>query len=299
MFDKILLPLDGSELAEIAIPYAEEFARVMGSEILLYHVRRHEHADQEHMHQMYLNRLAETVELNVAKDDKERTPVKVTTIVEGGEPSENICRLVQKNEIGVIVMSAASASGLKVGRMLGSVTDHICRTIPVPVLLIRPQNVRRMGEKDRLINRLLIPLDGSDLGRLALPVGEELAARLKASISLFQMSRVVLPYDDPPGSAAYAQYARFNQEEEARVRAEMSVLEKDVRGRGLDVDSMVTSGVDAAGEIIQAEKTSGADLVVMSTHGRSGPTRWVLGNVAERVLRHGEIPLLLVHARAD
>jgi nucleotide-binding universal stress UspA family protein len=60
----------------------------------------------------------------------------------------------------------------------------------------------------------------------------------------------------------------------------------------------VTTGSDAANEIIELCNKSGVDLVVMSTHGRSGLGRWVFGNVAEKILRHGETPLLLVHARA-
>jgi nucleotide-binding universal stress UspA family protein len=60
----------------------------------------------------------------------------------------------------------------------------------------------------------------------------------------------------------------------------------------------VTSGIDAAHEIIQKSKEYGIDLIVMATHGRSGLDRWVLGSVAEKVLRYGETPLLLVNARA-
>jgi nucleotide-binding universal stress UspA family protein len=64
------------------------------------------------------------------------------------------------------------------------------------------------------------------------------------------------------------------------------------------VDHRITSGIDAAKEIAQTSKEVGADLIVMSTHGRSGFDRWMMGSVAEKVLRYGEIPLLLVNARA-
>jgi nucleotide-binding universal stress UspA family protein len=90
----------------------------------------------------------------------------------------------------------------------------------------------------------------------------------------------------------------LSEDEEKRVRAEMIVLEKELREKGLTVTQNVISGFDAADEIIEVGKKVGADLVVMSTHGRSGLGRWVIGSVAEKVLRHGEIPLLLVNARA-
>jgi len=76
------------------------------------------------------------------------------------------------------------------------------------------------------------------------------------------------------------------------------LLEQELKTKGLNVTNIVTSGSDAANEIIELCKKSGIDLVVMSTHGRSGLGRWVFGNVAEKILRHGETPLLLIHARA-
>jgi nucleotide-binding universal stress UspA family protein len=298
MFEKILLPLDGSELAEIALPYAEELAKAFGSEIILYHAHPEEHQHQEHMHHVYLQSAAASVQDSIRRAQPKAAAVNVTTKVEVGEPAGNICSLVETNHVGLIIMTAVSASGLKVGKMLGSVTDHVCRTVPIPVLLIRPQNVRRTGEEKRLISRLLIPLDGSDLSRLALPVGEELAGKLKADVTLFQMARMIRLYDDGSGFSSYVNYTEFEEAEKTRVSVAMTVLENDLKQKGLHASSIVTSGFDAAGEILEVGKKVRADMVVMSTHGRSGPSRWVLGNVAERVLRHGETPLLLVRARA-
>jgi nucleotide-binding universal stress UspA family protein len=300
MFARILLPLDGSELAEIALPYAEELTGKLGSELVLYHVPGHDHKQQEHMHQVYLDRLAENMQHNISKAQPMSSEVKVTTKVEAGEPTENICNLVEKNKMDLIIMTTVSTSGIRVGKMLGSVADHICRTVPIPILLIRPNNVRQVGGKDRLISRLLIPLDGSELSKLALPVGEELAANLKAGVTLFQMANQIRIYsNDMYGpSSAFVNYVQLNEDERARVDTEMSALEMDLKSKNLDVTHVVTSGFDAASDIIEVGKKVSADLVVMSTHGRSGLTRWILGNIAEKVLRHGETPLLLVHAGA-
>jgi nucleotide-binding universal stress UspA family protein len=302
MFERILLPLDGSELSEMALPYGEELASKLGSELILYHVHGHEQSQQEHMHQMYLDRLAETVQRNVRKGQPKGIEVKVTTKVEAGAPTENICNLVDKNEVDLIIMTAVSASGLNMGKMLGSVTDHICQTVPIPVMLIRPQSVKQTDKKKRLINRMLIPLDGSDLSKLVLPIGEELATKLKVPITLFQMARVIYPYyagvDPIMGGMPAIEYSKFSRDEERQVRAEIVALEKELRKKGLRITHRVISGFDAANEIIEVGKNVYADLVVMSTHGRSGLRRWVSGSVAEKVLRHGETPLLLVHARA-
>lgn len=295
MIERILLPLDGSELAEVALPYGRELARKLDSELILFHVCGPGHHQQEHMHKVYLNSLAETLRRNLKRGQPKGTEIKVTTKIEAGGPQENVCTLVEKDDIGLIVMTAVGASGLKVGKMLGSVADYICRTVPIPVMLIRPQSTQRIGGRRQLINRILLTLDGSELSQRALPVGEELAAKLKVPITLFQMAHIVIPYAD---DMAGAPYTKLSEDVEKRVRAEIIALEGELREKGLNVTHNVVSGTNATDEIIEASKKDGADLVVMSTHGRSGLRRWVLGSVAEKVLRHGEISLLLVNARA-
>jgi nucleotide-binding universal stress UspA family protein len=300
MFERIMLPLDGSELAEIAIPYAKELAGSLGSEIVLYHVYGHEHKHQEHMHQTYLDRLVDSIKQNVNKGEAQDREIKVTTEVEAGEPAENICNIVAKKKVDLIIMTAVSVSGHKIGKMLGSVTDHLCRTVPIPILIIRPQDIARIESKQQLINRIFIPQDGSEPGKLALPVGIELSARLKVPITLFQMANMLRVYDYGigMGSGGYIDYGKFDESEKIRVNEEILDLENKLKQTGLDVTHKVTSGVDAAGEIMKASKEAGADLTVMSTHGRSGIDRWALGSVTEMVLRYGEMPLLLVNARA-
>jgi nucleotide-binding universal stress UspA family protein len=300
MFERIMLPLDGSELAEIAIPYAKELAGSLGSEIVLYHVYGHEHRHQEHMHQTYLDRLVDSINQNVNKGEAKGSQIKVTTEVEAGEPAENICNIVAKKKVDLVIMTAVSISGHKIGKMLGSVTDHLCRTVPIPVLIIRPQDIARIESKKQLINRIIIPQDGSEPGKLALPVGTELSARLKVPITLFQMANILRIYDYGIGMGygGYVDYGKFDESEKIRVNEEILDLENKLKQTGLDVTHKVTSGVDAAGEIMKASKEAGADLTVMSTHGRSGIDRWALGSITERVLRYGEMPLLLVNARA-
>ena len=170
MFKRVLLPLDGSAAAETAIPYAKELAAGLASELVLYHVPRREDEDRKRMHEVYLDSLA-----NDVRKDLAGSKITVEIEVEAGDPTESICRLVGENKIDLLVMTAVSASGLRVGKMLGSVADQVCRTVPIPVMLVRPGNIVAIGQKQRLLNHMLIPVDGSELSKLALPVGEELA----------------------------------------------------------------------------------------------------------------------------
>jgi nucleotide-binding universal stress UspA family protein len=298
MFRRILVPLDGSELSEACLAYAEQLSTAFDSEIVLLHVRGLEQEQYEHMHKLYLDGLAETVKSNVENARHDGLKLKIETRVERGDATETICSLVDHDSIDLIVMTAVSTSGLKIGRMIGTVTDQVCRTVPIPVLLIRPKNVQHIDKKTRLINQILIPIDGSELSKLALPIGEELTSKLNISTTLFQMATMVHYYDNGLGQVAFIDYTEINEAEKRRVTTEMTSLEKELKERGLDIKSIVTSGFDAASEIIELGKKINADLVVMSTHGRTGFGRWVFGNIAEKIFRHGEIPLLLVHASA-
>ena len=293
MFEKILIPLDGSELAEKALIYGEEFGRRLGSEIILFHVCSPEHGQFERMHKIYLDNQAETLAREMREGQPANAKVNVTAKIDGGKPSEAICNLVEKEKIGLIIMTTAGVSGHKFG-IIGSVADNVSRTVIRPTMLINP----RKGiviDKRQIINRILVPLDGSDLSKLALPLAEELAARLKVPITLFQMARNYASIGEP---APFVDYAKLTEDEEKKIRVEMTGLEKKLKEKGLAVTWSLTSGTDAAQEIINASEKIGAGLVVISTHGRSGLGKWVFGSVTEKVIRHGEAPLLLVHARA-
>jgi len=127
------MPLDGSELSELTLPYVEELAGKLGSEVVLYHVHGHE-THESGTYAFDVPR--KSIRNNAAKypnSQPQRADTKITTIVEAGEPTENICNLVETNKIDLIVMTAVSISGMKIGKMLGSVTDHVCQTVAIPV----------------------------------------------------------------------------------------------------------------------------------------------------------------------
>jgi nucleotide-binding universal stress UspA family protein len=292
MFKKILLPLDGSDVAENTLLYGKELAEKFGSEIVLYHVHSHEHQYQERMFKVYLETTAESIQRRT------NTKVEISTNIDAGEATESICNFVNKNNIDLVVMTAVSSAGYKIGKLLGSVTDHICRNVPIPVMLIRPGNIKSTSHNEPLFKQMLVPLDGSELSNLALPVAEELASRLKAKTTLFQMANLIRLYDSGYGVVAYPNYTALNEQEKERVIKDLGAVQESLKRKGLDVTSMVVSGYDAAYEIIEFCKKTDVDLVVMSTHGRTGLGRWVFGNVAEKVLRHGQSHLLLVHAAA-
>jgi len=295
VFERILLPLDGSDVAETALAYGEELSRRLGSELVLYHVHPREHANEGHMHQVYLDKTADTAKSR-ARDLGAN--LKVSIRVEEGEAIESICSLVDSHRVDLIVMTAVSTSALSVGKMLGNVADQVCRTVPIPVLLVRPKRMAEISAGGDRVKRILLPTDGSDLSKQAVGVGEELALKMRLDVILFRMAEMYRQYEEVAGSAVAVDYERLDRILQDNIKTELGRLGESMKQKGLSVTSVVTSGVDAAAEIVENCKETGADLVAMSTHGRSGVGRWVFGSVAEKVLRHGETPLLLVHSRA-
>jgi nucleotide-binding universal stress UspA family protein len=293
MFKKILVPLDGSEISEKALLYGRVLAKYLGSEIILFHSCIPEHKQYRHMHQLYLDRMSELlVEQSKSIDGIE---IKVNTFIETGEPYENICNIVQENDIGLILMTSVGSSNVKATAM-GTIAERICRTVPVPVMLIKPSFFLQNGNKDIAIKNIFIPMDGSNLSKLSLPWAEGLAQQLPAKITLFQMAQLIRP-NITSDAIEGIDYTRLSEVEERRVNSEMAVLADEIKQKGINVTTMVTVGYDGASEIIEACKKTSADLLIMSTHGRSGLGRWVYGSVAGKVMHQIEIPLLLINAR--
>src|ERR1035437_2483250 len=124
MFEKILIPLDGSEFAEAALPYGKEISRTFGSEVILLHVCTHECRNYGHMHKIYLATLAETMNQNTKDGQPQDLKINVITKIEEGSPLETIGIFVENNNIDLIIMTSDGASGHNIER-LGSVADHI------------------------------------------------------------------------------------------------------------------------------------------------------------------------------
>jgi nucleotide-binding universal stress UspA family protein len=133
--------------------------------------------------------------------------------------------------------------------------------------------------------KILVPLDGSECAERILPKVEKLATELKATISLL---RVAYAHTFPGVDPTEAEVAVVREAEEY-----LHGLEERLKAKGFKVDSHVRYG-DEAEEILDHSAQKDIDLIAMSTHGRSGVKRWLLGSVAEKILRHATKPIFLV-----
>lgn len=151
-------------------------------------------------------------------------------------------------------------------------------------------------------HHLLVPLDGSELAGQALPHAQEIARRAGARLTLLQVIPNVATLAPepalPPGrltAAIQTQAIQSQWQEQARAALEQTA--QTLAGQGLNADAAVTIGYPADG-ILDYAQAQAVDLIVMSTHGRSGLARWVYGSVAARVVQRTACPVLLIRTVA-
>ncbi|MBA7707153.1 hypothetical protein ES703_116022 [subsurface metagenome] len=154
-----------------------------------------------------------------------------------------------------------------------------------------------------MYERILVPLDGSKVGEAALPYVEELVSKLlpelKAEVTLFQAVSSLAHY--VVAGEATAQIPYTEKEMEQIKRKAMDYLNKageGLRSKGAIVKIKVGIG-SAADGIIKAADEINAGLIAMSTHGRSGLSRWAFGSVTDKILRGGNTPVLVVRAPTE
>ena len=295
MNKKIIVPLDGSELAEVVLPFAEEVVGRTGSELILISVRELNDSRSLRMLQSYLEKIAETAKVNAEKYQKYPggEPVNVRWEILKGNPAEEIVAFANKEDESRIMMATHGQSGFT-RWALGSVADKVSRVINRPITLIRAKGSRPAVHERGFFNKILAPLDGSKESEVTIPDVEELARSMEADVTLLQVVKL---------ENAIVSYMGVKGIESLKASAKdyLEQLTARMQNKGISTKYvMIETRGDIAEEINSYTAQNYIDLVVMATHGRSGPRRWVLGSVANKVLNEGNTPIMLIRTpRAD
>jgi nucleotide-binding universal stress UspA family protein len=144
-----------------------------------------------------------------------------------------------------------------------------------------------------MYKKILVPLDGSELAKSALDQAEKLAKTFDSEIILFQ----VVPFMPIYGSPELVTPLIVDEKQKEAAEKYLQSLTEELRLKGLKVSATAKTGQQVAVEIIDFAKENRVDLIVMSTHGRSGISRWVLGSIALKVLTRAETPILLLRSK--
>jgi nucleotide-binding universal stress UspA family protein len=304
MYQKMLVPLDGSELAEVVFPYAKELAGRLGVETILLHISSPALRDFAAMNQAYIEHAAEIIRREarkVHKDTGTGKTIKVTGELVVGYPAEEILRYADEKSVDLILMATHGRSGLK-RWAVGSVADKVLRAANFPVWLVRANAPGAKPFDEWPKRTLLVALDGSELAESVLPHVEILAKQGDGELVEVVLLRICEPltipsYYTPEISDIPLNWGQYAQQEMARckqVSAEyLTQIKKRLKDANISAKSEVLVG-KAADEIIDYAHKNPFSLIIMATHGRSGLSRLVYGSVAESVLIGVNSPIFLV-----
>jgi nucleotide-binding universal stress UspA family protein len=175
------------------------------------------------------------------------------------------------------------------------VAERVLQAAGVPVLLVRAQE-RDAQDSRRLVlcRHILVPLDGSKMAEQVLPVVSPIALALGSKIILFRVSSV--RFGSWGEGDWYVPLGDVFETVDQEAQAYLDHVASRLRAQEIEVSTATRLGA-VAESIIEYAEANQIDLIAMCTHGRTGLTRWALGSVADRVLRAGSIPILLVRAK--
>ncbi len=286
-----LVPLDGSATAEAVLPLAQTIAEALSLKLVLLDLVPGAWPDGDERNGASF-RPARNY-LTGAAQSLTALGLEVETLVRaaGDDVAAGIVTASDDLDAELVMMASHGRTGVR-RMVMGSVADAVVRTASRPVLVVRagsaPQEARGLG-------RVLLPLDGSSRSEAALALAVRVAQATGATLELAQ----VVPWSWALVASAPEAYLPEGLDEQLEQGARDYLQQAAAKlPAGLRAEVKVLRG-DPATTLIDHAAATHAGLVVMSTHGRGGVTRWALGSVADKLLRAGGLPLLLVRGGGD
>ncbi len=280
---KVLVPLDGSQHAEVALDYLDALSPLGSLDVHLIAVVDDTHDEpaerldtQQTLYEAYLHERAARPHAGLAECE---------TLVVQGSPAAAILEEADRIDAKLLIISSHSRAGIQRWR-LGSVADKVVRSINCDTLVIG-SGVEHAAAK---ISKILLPLDGSDLAEQAGTTARRLADAFGAELHLV---RVVSPTSLAGGDISGMGYASAELYEAVLEGAEEYVKQAKEQMSATHAVSMLGAPADSLLTYIDQH---GIDLVVMTSHGRSGVLRTALGSVTDRLLG-GHAPVLVVRSK--
>lgn len=285
----ILLPTDFSATANKAFYHAASLADLFGSSITLLHILEDRRGPLSLEHDPdLLSKVQHQTESELADYAQEHryegVPLDTKVIHSHGAGDA----IIQEAEgFDMIVMGRHGQRTLG-KRLLGSVSQALMHETPVPLLNVR-------GDHKTVPERILVPIDFSDVGKLALDYAKAIAQKTGAQLELLHVAEIV--YVPSPYVPIYNPILESHPELEGNLLTEMKGMVTEPALASSTLFTVLQG--NAAVTIIDHAEESGADLIVLATHGRTGLDRFLIGSVAEKVMRSAGCPVLLLPSFAE
>jgi nucleotide-binding universal stress UspA family protein len=280
MFERVLVPLDGSPLAETILSQVRRILFWKDVEVLLLRAVELPPLFPGGIVGSRAAELEEAAKAYVRGQELKlrEKGARVRSLVRIGPAAGVILEAAETERATLVAMTTHGRSGLS-RWAFGSVAEKVLRASPVPLLLTRSfvngasENARAASPQELQVQKILVPIEFSELSLEVLPYVSELGRLFNARVLLLNVCGQETACDVPV--------------------VEMTHAYENLREQGLAVEPLMRKG-DPAEQILEASRELSVDFIAMTTHGRAGPSRWALGSVAEKVLRHAAMPVLLV-----
>lgn len=304
MYGKVLVPLDGSPLAEQVLPYVRLVAKAFKSKVELLQVLGPvapglvDPAKGRYLDEILASMRAQAgAYLDRVGASLRKVGLSVSTEVHEGNPAEYILSEVAKEKDTLIAMTTHGRSGIA-RWVLGSVADKVLNVAPNPLLVVRAKQKPTPANQVRL-DVAILPLDGSRVAEQAIPHATALAGAMSVKLKLVRVTPfaqdLYMYTDYPIGAYGEAYEEAMNSLDTEAVKYLRNVSKRLQRQGVSSVEHTLLRGNPADAIVDIAQKTED-NLVVMTTHGRSGVGRFLLGSVADRVVRYCGDPVLIIRA---
>jgi nucleotide-binding universal stress UspA family protein len=298
----ILVPLDGSRFAEAALPLAVRLARAAHAQLRL--LLAHETApallpagssgwdmpenpgNREKAH-TYLAHTADCLPAGGKAIEYEMVD---------GEVGPALAERIMLTAPDLVVMATHGRGSI--GRFWrGSVADYLVRHVTAPILLVRPDRQSRIGISTGF-RKILVPLDLSESSDLILGPVKVVARITQAHLTLVHVVEPVLDVMLPSAPLIAPMETGATDRECERAQRHLDRVAAGLRAEGFSVATRVTSGTGVAGRLLEKLRDGAFDLVALTTHGRGGLQRTVLGSVATRLIKEAPQPVLVLRPEA-
>ncbi len=285
-YKKIMVPLDGSELAEKALPYVKSIAGLKKSNVTLFAVSLTVFVDRrDHLFASYVE--AKAKELN-------EEGIKATAATSYGDVTREILKYANNHKMDLIIMATHGYSRAKQW-MFGSITQKILYGTEIPVLLVKPKSPIVSAE----FNRILVPVDGSPFSESTFPYVVGLTKNTNKETLLLHICEppIVPSYGSRPINPTWKKNRDDMWDEMAKLST--TYLKKTtaaLKNKGIKVKSRVIKAQtgEVAKTIMQVSKEENIDLIISAIQGRSGVSRWAYGSIARKIVEESSQPILLI-----
>jgi nucleotide-binding universal stress UspA family protein len=307
MYRSLLVPLDGSDFGEHALPLALSLARRLGAALQVVHV----HVPVLGVY----GELGEPYDETTDRMLRERDRAYVDAIVQrlaavaaiapssallDGPVADAISRHATATGSDLLVMTT-HGHGPLARFWLGSVADALVRQASIPILLVQPKEASPNLGQEPVVRRVLIPLDGSELAEQVLERALALGAATQAEYTLLRVVKQMTPASYDPASGRVSglresllkQLQAMDRQQRTEAQNYLEHLAERLRARSLTAQTRVVSHEQPAAAILDDAQKSAVDLIALATQGRGGLKRMLMGSVADKVVRGATKPVLV------